>query len=328
MQERIFLKGVIIIITITVFIVFGCDDIPMREKVIDIIEGTEEPTPGRTPTPMPTPERISETTGSVTFYLRKVPSGSYYVGDNPPGVDNVTLTRGYWIAETEVTNELWYDVYTWAIDNGYIFANPGGNNNQYPRRMVNWRDAIVWCNALSEREGFTPCYTYSSATIKDSQDTNATACDNAVFDYDANGYRLPTDVEWEVAARGATIAESSGTYSGETYGTTYAGSNTIDDVAWYSGNSGGSSHVVGTKNANELELFDMSGNVSEFCWDFLAETYPSGSTDPTGPETGTTRIGRGGNWKFTAALCTVSSRAHCSPYGESNRCGFRPVRNE
>jgi len=286
---------------------------------------------------------INETTGSVNFNIIYVSSGSYYVGDNPPGSDNVTLTKGYWIAETEVTYELWYEVNTWATSNGYTFANPGREGNDgtdgaapttakyEPVTWINWRDAMIWCNALSEKRGLTPVYyTNSGFTIPIRSVTNNSSLDtaeghedNPYVNWNANGYKLPTEVEWEVATRGADIAKAGGTY-----GYKYSGSNNIDDVAWYWDNSGGVTHNVGTKNPNQIGIYDMSGNMNEWCWDWCGD-YPSTSIDPIGVITGTDRINRGGHWCSAGGGVaeTVYSRDYHYPYREDDWMGFRFIRN-
>jgi sulfatase modifying factor 1 len=268
--------------------------------------------------------------------LKSVPSGSYYVGENPPKDNNVAITRNYRIAETEVTYELWYRVKTWAMSNGYTFAHPGKEgldgikgappqtDKNEPVTYISWRDAIVWCNALSEMSSLIPVYTYSGLAIRNSQESNATSCDNAVFNYNATGYRLPTEAEWEIAARGAGL--------NGTYGTTYAGSDTINKVAWYKINSGSATHAVGTKAANEIGTFDMSGNVGEWCWDWYGDVgaeYPQTVIDPTGPSTGGPyRVMRGGSCYTDPDLCTVSCRYYGYPYSESSCLGFRLVKNQ
>ena len=290
--------------------------------------------------------QTSEITGSVTFYLRFVEPGGYYVGEQTGSFEyeentNVALTKGYWITETEVTYELWYEVRTWGEGNGYTFANMGREGNdgglgatptddsQEPVTCINWRDAMIWCNALSEKQGLMPAYYTDSgystpirAATNNSLDTTAGHEDNPYVNWSAEGYRLPTEAEWEIAARGADL--SSG------YGTVFAGNDAPGDVAWYEANSGGSTHAVGTKWANELGLYDMSGNVCEWTWDWWGSTFPTVSTDPRGPATGSSRALRSGNNSISAYCCCVFYRFDIDeglhPSQERSNVGFRPVR--
>jgi len=127
-----------------------------------------------------------------------------------------------------------------------------------------------------------------------------------MVNWTANGYRLPTETEWEFAAKGGTLAQPT------PY--TYSGSNTIDNVAWYSSNSGTTTYTVGQKSANELGIYDMSGNVWEWCWDWYDNSsgaYPfGGTTDPKGPSTSQTyRLLRGGSFGVSEFYCRVGIRS-------------------
>ena len=168
-------------------------------------------------------------------------------------------------------------------------------------------------------ECLTPCYTINGSTNPaDWSSLNYSVWNLALCNWAANGYRLPTEAEWEYAARGAS--------NDPDY--TYSGSNTIDDVAWYSGNSGGTTHIVGTKAPNALGLFDMNGNLREWCWDWWgSSTLWGNSENPTGPDSGSNRVHRGGHWNNGASFCTVAKRASDLPYSRDTDIGFRICRS-
>ncbi len=240
------------------------------------------------------------------------------------------------IAKYEVTYELWYEVRQWAINNDYKFANAGsegddGKNgaNPTPARyepvtVINWRDAIVWCNAYSEMSGLETVYYDNWGNIlKDSRDSNGDGCDYAEPDWNANGYRLPTEGEWQFAAsnKGSTPFNYASGASAD-----YKNSSATGRVAWYDGNSGYKTHPVGTKEANALGLHDMSGSVWEWCWDWLYDYPTVAHKDYTGPASGSSRVIRGGSWYSSALGLRVGFRNNYNPYDEYSVIGFRVAR--
>ncbi|HEX37418.1 MAG TPA: formylglycine-generating enzyme family protein, partial [Candidatus Cloacimonetes bacterium] len=174
---------------------------------------------------------------------------------------------------------------------------------------VSWYDAVEFCNKKSRKEGLTPCYSGSGKNI--------------TCNFNANGYRLPTEAEWEYAARGGHLANGSNLRNG---GYTYSGSDNIDDVAWYSDNSGRKTHPVGQKQPNELGLYDMSGNVWEWCWDWKGSYSSSSQTNPRGASSGSTRVLRGGGWYGYDNGCRVAYRGTDDPDLSNGDFGFRFVR--
>jgi formylglycine-generating enzyme required for sulfatase activity len=196
-----------------------------------------------------------------------------------------------------------------------------------PVEKVSWYDAVVFCNKLSLQMGKTRCYKLKDGTsypdeaqnISQSNDDN---WDNMICDWTANGYRLPTECEWECAARGGTYS----TTTPWTYKYSGAGDDDIDKVAWYTSNSSSHTWEVGLKDPNTLGLHDMSGNVWEWCWDNYNESIDS-STPATGPTPSDLsdfrRRRRGGSWDGKASFCAVAYRGNFDPYNRYANNGFR-----
>lgn len=234
-----------------------------------------------------------------------VPGGSFYLGDPNDGTNRPKITlSSFQIAQYELTHELWLEVYRWAKDNGYNLTSASKGyaaNDAYkdfvPATNISWNMACVWLNAYSEYKGLEPVYYRGNAVWKDDSSTSGTLSWNQT----KNGYRLPTECEWEFAAGGGSEEEH------DKY--IYAGSNTIDDVAWYSGNSRNEVHKVGTKKANKLGLYDMSGNIYERVFDYY---YYWGTGELTNPVhwSGDGRIYRGGNIDNAYYYCSITYRKH------------------
>lgn len=209
----------------------------------------------------------------------------------------VRLTTNFWIAESEVTQKQYRNL---------MGSNPSNFvGDDLPVETVNWFEAVAYCNALSLKENLTPCYQISGTTVAWPSGVKCT------------GYRLPTEAEWEYAANPASLPR-----------TVYAGSNTVDGVAWYELNAGNTTHAVKTKTANGRGLYDLSGNTWEWVWDYYQANYEAlPPTDPIGPATGTNRIVRGGSWFLGATEDRVARRYGISPAVRGNVMGIRVVKS-
>ncbi len=229
-----------------------------------------------------------------------VPKGMVFVqGGTLPDIGNGVITvDSFYIGKYEVTWGEWKAVRAEASARGYDIGNRGdGCADDHPVHTVSWYDVVKWCNLRSEVEGKTPVYTVGGNIYKTGEH------DDVEVNASANGYRLPTDAEWEFAARGGTQSQ----------GYTYSGSNDVNEVAWYGGNSEGRTHPVGKKATNELGLHDMSGNVWEWCFDWVPHWV------------GSNRVFRGGSWRSIAYCCRVAGREYSHPEGADYVLGFRAV---
>jgi formylglycine-generating enzyme required for sulfatase activity len=282
------------------------------------------------------------TVNGLTFalcYVPATPAEGFQRDSNPANVSKITM--GYWMGETEITQELFEAVMGSGVKPSYFTTNPedGGADGwkKLPVEKVSWYDAIAFCNKLSIIDGKTPVYSVSainwaSLTYVSIPTSNDSTWNAATVDPSANGYRLPTEMEWMWAAMGATSGGA--TVSSAGYAKAFAGSNgsnNMGDYAWYDANSNNSTHRVGVKAANELGLKDMSGNVLEWCWDWYENTYPPGTlSNHKGAVSGSARVVRGNAWAWDAVYCIIDFRGKLDP--ESGRLdndnqdmGFRIV---
>ncbi len=223
-------------------------------------------------------------------------------------VHDVTVSTFY-LSKYEITQELWKNT---------MGNNPAEftGNLQRPVERVSWFDALKFCNKLSIYRGLTPCYSINGVTNPDSwADGFAPECNWA-----ANGYRLPTEAEWEYAAKGGSNQQSF----------IYSGSNSINHVGWYDGNAGGTTHPVGLKDVNTIGTYDMSGNAWEWCWDWYGDYTGNAQINPTGPIIGSSRVARGGGlygYGVDGSWCRNTNRGSDSPGSVNMIVGLRPCRN-
>ena len=234
--------------------------------------------------PQDVTEKLTFTVNDVTFKMIGVEGGTFTMGaTSEQGSDAFDSEKpvhsvslsSYYIGQTEVTQALWQ-----AVMGSNPSNHQGGN---FPVESVSWNEVQTFITALNALTGKT--------------------------------FRLPTEAEWEYAARGGSRSQ----------GYKYSGSNTLDNVAWYGGNSGVQTHAVATKAPNELGLYDMSGNVQEWCQDWFGSYSSSAQTNPLGPTSGDGCVGRGGSYNFNARYCRVSYRNSTPPGYHITIIGFRLV---
>jgi len=255
--------------------------------------------------------------GPAPAGMALIPAGSFRMGDsfNEGFSDELPVHEAYvsafYMDQHEVTKALWDEVASWAQANGYDIGPSGGSGKgpDHPVVYVSWYEAVKWANARSEKEGLTPCYTVGGNVYRTGQSTPDCT-------WTANGYRLPTEAEWEKAARGELV------------GARYPWGNDIDRTKANYGENVGSTTPVGSYAPNGYGLYDMAGNVWEWCWDWYDSGYYSRSpgSDPHGPGSGSNRVPRGGGWFNNAGFCRVAFRSYYSPGDVGNCLGFRLAR--
>ncbi|UTC92058.1 formylglycine-generating enzyme family protein [Treponema denticola] len=278
-----------------------------------------------------TPVDKTYTVGAVEFTMKGIAAVDAQLGDNAYNNNkpHTVSLSAYLIGETEVTQELWQEVMgnNPSNFNGSSGKEPavGETQGKRPVENVNWYHAIAFCNKLSIKLGLDPCYTvkvggtpvdFEALTFADIPADSINADWNkAELDMNKNGFRLPTEAEWEWAAKGGTDNK-------------WAGTNTdaeLKNYAWYALNSGSKTHEVKKKDPNGYGLYDMTGNVAEWCWDWRADIHTGASfpQDYPGPASGSGRVLRGGSWAGSADYCAVGERVNISPGVRCSDLGFR-----
>jgi len=226
--------------------------------------------------------------------------GSLTGGDNDERPVHTVTVSSFYLSRYEVTQQEWTAVM--AVNPSYF------KGDKRPVEMVSWFEAVDYCNRLSRRDGLEPAYTISGS----GNDLTVT------WNRDAGGYRLPTEAEWEFAARGG---------NGSPGNFTFSGSNNPDEVAWHEANSGGSTQEAGTKKPNALGLYDMSGNVWEWCWDWFGIYPASAQSDPQGALSGSGRVARGSAWINSPQSTSSTFRSSVNPFRRNSSLGFRLARS-
>ena len=268
-----------------------------------------------------------------------IPAGSFTMGDTLDGesdaIPTVTYVSAFYMDANLVSYSQWQSVYSWATSHGYGFDHPGsGKASTHPVQTIDWYDCVKWCNARSEMEGRAPAY-YTDSGLS----VRYRSGQVAPYVNWGSGYRLPTEAEWEKAARGGasgqrfpwgnTISWSQANYHGyplslTPYGYAYDLATEINyDPAFNDGVYPYTS-PVGSFAPNSYGLYDMAGNVFEWCWDWYGTPY-AGGTDPRGPASGSDRVFRGGGWSYIADLCRTAYRGDILPSPYNGLIGFRCV---
>jgi formylglycine-generating enzyme required for sulfatase activity/TolB-like protein len=243
--------------------------------------------------------RAGKGESAVPESLAYVEGGTFQMGsgngnDDEKPVHKVTV-KSFYLGKTEVTQK----EYTAVMGNNP--SNFRGDN--LPVENVSWFEAVEYCNKLSLKDGLVPAYSGGG--------------DSIVRDSGASGYRLPTEAEWEYAAKGGN--KDAMVYE-------YSGGNSPDNTSWYRGNSGSRTHEAAGKAPNSLGIYDMSGNVWEWCWDWYGNYNARTQVDPQGPVTGTERCARGGAWDSDVSALRSASRIKGAPLMQYKHIGFRVLR--
>ena len=260
---------------------------------------------------------FSYSSAGPSIQMVSIPAGSFVMGSSTAESGSTADERpqrtvhisAFQMAETEVTQKQFEDVMGW---NDSDFS---GEN--HPVEVVTWFDCMSFCNKLSQADGYAQCYTMTNVGYNGDHITSADVSCN----FQANGYRLPTEAEWEYACRAGTTTRF---YTGDS-------DSDLGRAGWYHDNSGLTTHPVGQKAPNAWGLYDMHGNVWEWCWDWYASGYygtrPDPDSDPMGPSQGTMKVLRGGCSRLTPRNCRSANRGRDYPSYRADYHGFRVCRS-
>lgn len=240
-----------------------------------------------------------------------IPAGSFIMGSTGASNPNdtwekptrkVNITRSFLMSKYEVIQKKYKEI---------MKTNPSPTiGDSLPVEQVTWHEAVEYCNKLSELAGLQPCYKGSGSNI--------------VCDFTSNGYRLPTEAEWEYACKAGSKTDLwNGNLS--TSGCSY--DSKLNEIGWYCGNSNSRTHIIGQKKPNPFGLYDMNGNVCEWVWDWQANFSSNEESDPTGPTSGQNRIVKGGSWQNYAENCRSANRHYGYSPDTRHVFGFRIVRS-
>ena len=247
-------------------------------------------------------------------------NGNHELCSDPTCTQRSVKVSSFYISKYQVTQAEYQTVMRKnpSYFHGGTGREPAADEDQgkRPVEMINWYEAIEFCNELSEREGKTPAYTIDKSTT-DAYNTNAadTLKWTVTFNTGATGYRLPTEAQWEYACRAGTTTAY------------YNGSVMNDDQGWSELNSNRKTHQVGLKPANPWGLYDMNGNVMDWCWDWFTQGYAgvADEFDPMGAVSGDRRVGRGGHWNAGSARMRSAQRMNVHQHTRFNDTGIRLV---
>jgi formylglycine-generating enzyme required for sulfatase activity len=275
-------------------------------------------TPAKPTHELPNADGLESVTNSIGMTFKLIPAGEFFMGSPDDAIEAekderpshpVRISKPFYLGACEVTQAQYKAV---MGNNPSSFSTNGDgkdrvagqSTDQYPVEQVSWVDAIQFCNKLSEKEGKKPFYEIDGEDIR-------------VSDWNGQGYRLPTDAEWEYACRANATAPTRFSF----------GDNTVELGAygWFDGNSDSRTHPVSQKRPNGFGLYDMHGNVWEMCWDWHGTDYynQSPAEDPTGPARAAGRVNRGGAWNDGPRDCRSAKRGWRAPDGRVSHLGFR-----